>query len=177
MTNPLVLPRLIPVADIPGLPDMLRGTGILLPDEARRLDAIERTAYCLLRIDGEGERWRCRECNGKHAHATRLCIPRPFRGLRDGLHAYWQNTAVPSTDLTPTQQARRRQVGRMLGFADVLPSLADHHPETARALGTRDSSTDIGAWVFGIIDPISPARARQFMAQINAKARRTVVRL
>lgn len=177
MTSPLLLPRRVPVAEIPGMVDALRESGILTPDEAARIGAIERASFCLVRIDGMGERWRCNGCNGRHEFFTHGCIPIPYRGLRDGLRAYWQNTAVPDADLSPEQLRRRERVADALGFADALPALGEHHPETARALATRSGSTDVGVWVLGTIEPISRAKAAQYAAQINAKARRVIVRI
>jgi hypothetical protein len=176
MTSPLVLPRGVHVSEIADPRSVLRAAGILMTDEAERLDAIERAQFVLVRIDDTGERWRCRECGCKHKHFTLKCVERPFRGLRAGLLAYWQNTAARPRDLTPEQRARRLAVSQMLGFASPLPSLADRHPETAAKLATPESDFDLGSWVLGTIDPISETKARTLAALINARARQPVIR-
>jgi hypothetical protein len=173
----ILLPNGVPVSEIADPVGVLRAAGILMSEEAEQLDAIVRASHCLIRIDGIGERWRCRGCNGQHEFFTLGCIPRPFRGLRDGLRAYWQNTAVPAADLSPDQRERRAEAGKLLGFEAPLPSLATHHPEAARQVATRPGSLDIGAWVLGVVEPISTARARLYAARINSRARRTIVRL
>lgn len=177
MTSPIMLPRRVPVMDVPGLPETLRSFGILLPDEAARLDAIERSRYVLIRNDGEGERWRCGRCNAVHDHYTLFCVERPFRGVREALYAYWRHAVVRDGDLTPVQRTRRKDVASALGVADDVPDLATVHPQMARSLGTPEGSTVYGGLLLGTIDVISSARAFQFASRINSIARRTVVRL
>lgn len=172
----ILLPNGVPVSEIADPVGVLRRAGILMSEETERLDAIERSRYVLVRIDGMGERWRCRRCGSKHAHFTVACVERPFKGLREGLRVYWQNTAIPDLDLSPEQRARRREIARLMGFGD-LPSLSTHHPETARALATPDSDLDLGAWVLGTIDPVSTAKAYALAARINARVGRPLVRL
>lgn len=177
MTSPLVLPRRVRVMDVPGLPDTLRSFGILLPDEAARMDRIERSTYVLLWNNGEGERWRCGRCNAIHDHYTLFCVERPFRGVREALYAYWKHAVVRDQDLSPVQRARRRDVASALGVEDGIPDLAQHHPQMARALGTREGSTQYGGLMLGTVDPVSSAKAYQLASRINSKARRPVVRL
>lgn len=182
MTSPIALPdrRLAlpngtPVEQVQDTDSVLRSIGWATPEESRRLQMLADASYVLVRIDDVGERWRCRYCNGRHTHFTVLCTERPFRGLTHGLLAYWQNTAVPDADLAPEMRQRRANVAKALGLG--MPSLAEHHPETARALKTGERDQDFGAWVLGVIDPISPAKAFQLAARINSKARQIVVRL
>lgn len=176
MTSPYVLPRGVPVSEITDPAGVLRRAGIVLSPEAERLDAIERAQWVLVRIDGTGERWRCRECGRRHAHFTLKCTERPFRGLRGGLLAYWRNTAVPDADLAPEQRAARAALARRLGFPMPLPTLADRHPRAAAALATPASDFDLGAWVLGTIDPIPEGKALALIARINARAHATVIR-
>lgn len=177
MTGPIVLPRGVPVSELSDPLGVLRAAGVVLSEEAERLDAIERAQWCLVRIDGTGERWRCRACGCKHAHFTLQCVERPFRGLRGGLLAYWRNTAVPDRDLSPKQRGARAALARSFGFEAPLPSLGDRHPQAARALATPETDFDFGAWVLGTIDPIPEAKARILASLINARSRHTAIRI
>ncbi len=177
-------PILLPPAGIPvervsaaDRAAVLRLLGIMDAAEAARLDAVLDARWCLVRIDGVGERWRCTRCGCRHAHFTTFCVERPFRGLQDGLHAYWRSTAVPDADLSPEQRAARAEIGRTLGLGAVVPALADRHPRMARALATPGGDFDLGAWVLGTIDPITEAEARRYASLINARARQPVIRV
>lgn len=170
VTSPLILPRRVPVAEIADPVGLLRSAGITMSEEAERLVALEEARYVLVRMD-QGERWRCRECGGKHHFLTLFCTPRPWRGLRHGLSAYYQNIGSKLSDLSP---AERSQVD---GVADGVPNLADRHPRAAQALGTAPSDVDYVGWLLGTVEVISEFEARSFAATINSKARRTVVRL
>jgi hypothetical protein len=176
MSSPILLPSGVPVGEIPDPVGLLRSAGVLMTPEQERLDAIERARWVLVRIDGTGERWRCSRCNGKHVHFTVMCVPRPFRGLQEGLRAYWRHTTVADGDLTPEQQRARDTIARRLGFGAALPALAARHPETARALATTERDLDLGAWVLGTVEPITDAEARRLAATINARAHRPVIR-
>jgi hypothetical protein len=173
----VVMPERVPVAALPDPSGMVRSLGFLTPADATRLDALERASYVLVRIDGEAERWRCDRCRGKHAHFTLMCVERPFRGLRHGLLAYWQNLgAADPADLTPAQRERVGLLHSAFGGRGI-PDLRRRHPGTARALATPETDLDVGAWVLGTLDPITPAKARQLADRINARARRVVVRI
>lgn len=178
MTSPLILPRrTLPVSEIDDPVGLLRAAGIVMSEEDERRDALIAAQWVLVRIDDTGERWRCRQCGCKHTHFTLFCTPRPFRGVREGLTAYWHNTAARPRDLTPEQRDRLREVSRMLGFREPLPSLAERHPETARKMATPKSDFDLGGWLLGTIDPISPEKARELGTRINLRARRPIIRL
>lgn len=175
--NVIALPQRVPVSEVPDLAAVVRSLGFLSDEEGQRLDALAASQYVLVRIDGQGERWRCGRCNAKHTHFTLMCIERPFRGLTHGLLAYWQNVGSARTsDLSPTQQARLDSLRPLFGEERPMPNLADRHPETARRLATPERDVDLGAWVLGTIDPISPLQASVLMERINARARRAVIR-
>lgn len=177
MTSPIVLPpRTVPIADVPDLEAHVRALGMLTDEDAVRLHAIEQAQWVLVRIDGIGERWRCNRCGCRHAHFTTLCVERPFRGLREGLRAYWHNAGVANpADLSP---AMRRHKGLLDDLFDGKPpvALAERHPEMARKLATPERDLDLGVFVLGTIDPIDDKTAREKIAQINARAHRTVLR-
>lgn len=176
----IVLPgRYTPVPeDVTERAALIRALGFIPPEQAAQFDALLDASYVLVRNDG-AERARCNPkrggCNMIHAHFTLLCIPRPFRGLHEGLFAYWANVGQRRDDeLTQEQRARLKSLGPL--FTQTVP-LATVHPRTARELGTRQNDLDLGAVLLGTLDPISPLRARLYAEQINTKARRTVVRL
>lgn len=172
----LDVPRTVSVADVPDLAALVRTLGFLTPDAAERLHAIEQAQWVLVRIDGEAERWRCGRCNGKHAHFTLMCTERPFRGLREGLRAYWHNAGLANpADLSPAQQRHRVLLDEMFDGRPPV-ALADRHPELARRLATPEKDLDFGVFVLGAIDPIDERTALQKIARINARAHRTVLR-
>lgn len=169
--------RTVPIADVPDLAALVRSLGMLSPDEAARLYAIEQASWVLVRIDGEAERWRCNRCGCRHAHFTLMCVERPFRGLREGLRAYWHNTGLARpADLSPQQQQHKGLLDKMFD-GKAPPALAARHPEMARRLATPERDIDIGALTLGVVDPIDDQTARQKIARINARANRTVIRL
>lgn len=156
----------------------LRSHGFLTPDEAAKLDELARSQFFLVRIDGAGERWRCRNCNGRHQHFTKFCIELPYRGLQGGLYGYWKNVgAGDPRNLSASQRARISQVSRVLGMNQrQATNLSTLHPNTARALGGDDADIDVGADLLGTLDPISPQKARFLADLINSRARSTIVR-
>lgn len=154
-----------------------RAHGILSLEDAERLDALRQSQYCLVRIDGMGERWRCRRCNGRHTHFSLFCVERPFRGLEHALFAYWRNVgAGDAAQLSARQRARVREVGAIFGVPST-PNLSTLHPRTAQALGGDAADTDLGADLLGTLDPISPMKATLLANLINSRARQTVIRL
>lgn len=156
--------------------DAMQRAGIWTPEQSARYDALRRSTYVLVRIDGEGERWRCGLCNGRHTHFTKLCVPLPFRGLLDGLHALYANVGgARESDLSPTQKAQLDALRPIFGGSPV--PLATGHPSTAAALGTEDRDVLVGAAVLGSIDPISRAKAELYASTINFKARARIVTL
>ena len=172
----------VPVSDIPDPVGLLRRAGILMSEEAERLDAIERARYVLVRMD-QGEVWRCRNCGSKHvspvygAVFTTYCVPRPWRGLRDGLVAYFRHMSARLSDLSPAQVATLREIAPRIGRSDALPVLADHHPQAAQALGTTAGDVDYVGWLLGSVVEITEYEARRFVATINARAGRVAVRM
>jgi hypothetical protein len=170
------MPRTIPVADVPDLAEQVRALGFLTPDAAAHLDAIEQARFVLIRMD-QGEYWRCGRCGGKHSVPdigpvlTRMCIPRPWRGIAEGLYAYYQHLGARSADLSPEQRRRASTI------AGALPDLATRHPQAARALKTRPNDLDYVGWMIGSIVEISEQDARRYAALINGRAYREVVRL
>lgn len=164
----------VPVAEMPDVAAHVRSLGFLTPDAAARLDAIERAKYVLVKMDA-GEYWRCGRCGGKHSVPdvgpvlTKFCVPRPWRGLQQGLYAYYQHLGARSTDLTPEQR------GRAASIAASLPDLATSHPQAAQALNTRSGDLEYVAWMIGSVVEISEADARAYAQRINARAYRTVI--
>lgn len=174
----ILLPEPTPLRPQQDVSALVRALGFLTDDEGKQLDALAAAQFVLVRIDGQGERWRCSRCNAKHTHFTLHCIERPFRGLTHGLLAYWQNVGAARTrDLSPTQQARLASLAPLFGEDRPLPNLADRHPETARRLATPERDVDLGAFVLGTLDPISPLQASVLVERINSRARRPLIRL
>jgi hypothetical protein len=180
MTSPSVLTMLPPVApvDVPALAaPKLRALGILTPDEAARLDAIERASWCLVKMD-QGEYWRCGRCGCVHKVTgvgpvlTYYCVPFPCRGIREALAAHYKHAGARSGDLSPRQ---RLGIEEVLGD-DETPELADHHPDLARRLHTPERDVEYVGLVLGTVEPISPEDARRYASLINARAHRTVVK-
>lgn len=153
----------------------LRSFGFLSPEEAARLDTLAQSKWFLVRIDGAGERWKCGHCGGRHAHFTKFCIEKPWRGLEGALYGYWTNVGAgdPRT-LSPRQALRVRQIGKALGLPPQM-NLSTLHPQAARALGGDDADTDIGANVLGTLDEITESKARLLADLINARARRPII--
>jgi hypothetical protein len=179
MTSPSVLtlpPRIAP-ADVPALAaPKLRALGILTPDEAARLDAIERAQWCLVKMD-QGEYWRCGRCGCVHKVTgvgpvlTYYCVPFPCRGVREALAAHYKHAGTKPGDLSPRQRG-----GLAALDGDGVPDLADHHPDLARRLHTPERDVEYVGLVLGTVEPISEADARRYASLINARARRTVVK-
>jgi len=168
--------RTVPVSDVPDLAAHVRALGFLTPPDAARLDAIEQARYVLVKMD-QGEYWKCGRCGGRHSVPdvgpvlTRLCVPRPWRGLAQGLYAYYQHLGARSADLSPEQRSRATAI------TASLPDLAAHHPQAARALKTPAGDMDYVGWLIGSVVEISEADARKYAALINGRAYREVVRL
>lgn len=175
MTSPIALPATVPIAEIPDIASVLRSFGMLTPEDAARLDAIEQAHYVLIRMD-QGEYWRCGRCGGKHSLPdigpvlTKLCTPRPWRGLNQGLYAYYQHLSARKSDLSPEQASRLDALGG-------LPSLAEHHPQSARRLLTGTNDLDVVGWLIGSVVEISESDARSYAKRINDRAYRTIVRI
>lgn len=145
------------------------------------IDRIKAGRFFLVKIAGNGDVWRCRNCGGKHRYFTLLCVEQPFSGLTDGLHAYWRTVGVHAAKdlLPPTERRRLEQIERLV-LGD-LPDLSVSHPLLARTVGTGLRDIDVGAFTFtatdetpaslalGRLEPISRAAARQLVERINAK--------
>lgn len=164
----------VPIAEIPNLDAIVRSLGFLTPDQAARLDALERARWVLVKMD-QGEYWRCGRCNGIHSVPdvgpvlTRMCVPRPWRGLGQGLYAYSQHLGARAQDLTPEQQARAT------ALTAVLPELATAHPAAAARLGTSSQDLEVVGWLIGGVVEISEADARRYAARINVRAHRPLI--
>ncbi len=154
----------------------IKRAGFWTPEESARFDAVRNSSYCLVRIDGDGERWKCRRCGGRHTHYTLFCISRPFRGLSHALYAYWANAgSAREQDLSPAQRANLETLAPIFGNRPV--PLATAHPATSAALATDERDVMVGATVLGSIDPISRAKASLYVELINSKARQRVITL
>lgn len=167
------------IAEMPTVAERLaamKRAGIWSPEEAARFDAIVASEYCLVRIDGDGERWRCNRCNAKHTHFTLMCVERPFKGLRQGLKAYWANAgSARASDLSPTQRERLDALAPIFGDRPI--PLATAHPKTAAGMNVADRDVMVGALILGSIDPISRAKALLLASVINARAGQRVIDL
>src|SRR4051812_7659624 len=84
------------------------------------------STYFLVRIDGLGERGKCRRCGRKHEYFTLMCVERPWCGIDGGLFGYYQTLgAQPREQLSPTQQARLKVLDVAFGpGASTRPDLA-----------------------------------------------------
>lgn len=177
MTSPALAPRRVAIADVPDLEAHVRALGFLTPADAARLDAIERARFILVRNDG-GERWRCGRCGRRHEFYTVHCVPFPMRGIAHGLYAVLRNLGdVDPRDLSPEQRARLAAFEVKAAGGRSIPLLAARHPNWARTLATPKGSADYVTWALGSVEEIAEAQARAYATQINAKARRIVVRL
>jgi len=169
MTGPTIA-----VADVQDLDALVRGLGWLTPGQAARLDALDRARWVLVRMD-QGEYWRCGRCGGTHSVPdvgpvlTRFCVPRPWRGLSQGLYAYSQHLGARAADLTPEQQRRAALLG------GGLPDIASRHPLSAAQLGTASRDLEIVAWLLGSVVEIEEADARRYAARINVRAHRPLI--
>lgn len=167
--------RTVPIADVPDLAAQVRALGFLTPEDAARLDAVEQARYVLVKMD-QGEYWRCGRCGCTHSVPdigpvlTRFCVPRPWKGLSQGLYAYYQHLSVRASDLSPGQASR-------LDALSGLPSLADRHPRSARLLKTGAHDADIVGWLIGSVVEISEADAKRYAALINGRAYKPIVRM
>lgn len=170
------MPAVADMATVSERIDAIKRAGFWTPEEASRFDALKSSEYCLVRIDGEGERWRCNRCNAKHTHFTLMCVERPFRGLASGLHAYWANVGTARTsDLSPSQRERLDVLAPIFGGRPV--PLADGHADMAAGMAVDDRDVMVGALVLGSIDPISRGKAQLLASLINARARQRVIAL
>lgn len=146
--------------------DVVRGLGFLTPEDYACLEAIEKSRYFLLRIDGPaGERWRCKRCHAKHAYFTLMCVERPFAGRDAALHGYWQHTgaAFLRNDLPPEYRAGLRILDQR------YQELASGHPLTAHSVQIDQRDAGLFSLELGVLEPISPARAAMLAAAINAR--------
>ncbi len=147
------------------LPDWTIGT----PEEAARLEAerqrILASSYFLVRISGQWDRWRCRNCHGHHPYLTLRCIEQPFSGLDGGLYAVWKAVGAHEVlpTLSPAQRAKFDRVAALFSGAD----LASSHPRTARGLAVAETDADLGAISLGLLEPISKTKAQVLVDRIN----------
>jgi hypothetical protein len=178
--NSIALPdgRLhIPVSEIPDLAAMIRAQGWMTTEDDAQAQALLNARYVLVYNDGD-EKLRCERCNRKHMYFTRFCIERPWRGLQHALYGYWVNVGATNPgDLTPVQRARLKALDPFFGGSRSPIPLSTSHPRTAHALGTPETSADMGATVLGSLDVITPLKAAMLADQINTAARRVVIRI
>lgn len=130
---------------------------------------ILRNKFFLVKIAGNGDVWKCRNCGNKHRYLTLMCIEQPFSGLTHGLWAYYRTVGLQGAEniLPPSQRLRYQQLARL--FAAGAPDLATSHPETARALLTNERDADVGAFSLGLLEPITKQKAQQLVHIINGR--------
>jgi hypothetical protein len=126
--------------------------------------------YLVKQGDTFGERLPCVNCQNRHEHITLNCIPKPFNGMLSGLYAYYslkKHNGVYA-HMTPSEQARFRQISSMLGG---MPDLSTSHPEMANKmmqdLGLNDAK--LGGVSLGILQGIAPKEAHSLERRINDK--------
>jgi hypothetical protein len=138
------------------LPPNARVQGFLEPPElVAERERRKANSWFLVRNNGEaGERWRCGRCNGLHSHFTYRCIPRPWRGIVEALFAFVQT--VPDDPRTPR-------------ITLPLANIAQRHPQTTRLLQSDPEAQELFAISIGVVEPISPERAKLFMDAINGQ--------
>lgn len=150
------------------LPNWTIGT----PEQAEAIEEHRRrllaSRYFLVKIAGNGDVWRCRNCNAKHTYLTLHCIEQPFPGVYGGLYAYYHTVTASGAHLAfdPVQQARYDRFKELFDLQQ-LPDLATGHPMLARALATSDNEADIGALSLGVLEPITKTEAERFAGWIR----------
>lgn len=145
------------------------------PEQIAERDRILRSQFFLVRTSanaGIGETLRCRSCKAVHRYLTLLCVERPFSGLTGGIYAYYQTMGISGAidSLTPVQRARLDRMVELI--SDRTPNgadLATGHPRTAASIGVAERDAELGAIALGVVEPISKARARQYVDRINAR--------
>ena len=164
---------------------------VLLPwfypdaDTERERERILRGRYFLVKTQGLGLPWKCSPkkggCGGVHPYLTLRCVPRPFSGLTRGLFALWQSVANYGQEhhLSPANQSRFRDLGRIFDPVKGLPDLASAHPETARSLGAHPGDVDMGGYSFvamdasnaalGVVEVLTPSEAQRWGRKINLR--------
>lgn len=168
-------PLLLPNGDTIARPDWMP-----TPEEEKERLAILAAQFFLVRIGGNGDVWRCRNCGGKHRYLTLRCIEQPFSGLTHGLYAYYKTVGAFGAEafMSPPERARYDRLGQMFEQTSRTPDLATSHPQLARQIGTAEHESDVGAFSFvatepsayalGILEPITRDVARRLARRINA---------
>lgn len=163
MTSPIVLPPWLQTEE-----------------QEREKHKILASRFFLVKIGGNGDVWRCRNCKGKHRYLTLMCVEQPFSGLSRGLYAYYRTVGVHGAEsyLSPSERARYRRLAEAFGPLNV-PDVASSHPQMARSIGTAERDADVGALSFvatvpsstalGLVEPIDREKARRLAARINMR--------
>lgn len=140
-------------------------------DTMKEQDELLSQMFYLVRQGDEfGERLRCVECNQRHMYITLKCVEKPISGLANGLYAYYRalkdNRA--EQELSPSQHARLEEIHRVLM---QMPDLSKVHPQLARKMVKDIGPSDLqmGAVSLGILEGISPTKARQLVEKINER--------
>src|SRR5215210_6019374 len=137
------------------LPPGTKVQGFLEPPEVvAERERRKANSWFLLRNNGEaGERWTCGRCQAKHEYFTLQCLPRPWNGLVEALYAFIQTE--PENPLTPR-------------ITFPLANIAQRHPHTTRLLQSDPEAQELFALSIGLVEPITPTRARMFIEAINS---------
>lgn len=168
-------PLYLPNGDTIARPDWMP-----TPEEEAERERILASQFYLVKIGGNGDVWRCRNCGGKHRYLTLRCIEQPWSGLTHGLYAYYKTVGAYGVEsfMQPKEKARYDRLGAMFGETAALPDLASAHPQTVRATIQRtEQDADIGAYSFvarelsahalGVLEPITRDVARRLVRRIN----------
>lgn len=175
MLDPLYLPdgRVVAPRITVGRDGTPRVAGTMSRREWEQLRAIERSEYFLFRNDGGalGERLPCRwhmvdPLTGKndpfakpvhHMHISSMCVPLPFRGLKEGLFVM-------------ARYATEGYKGSILKAATDLPDLSIGHPQTARDWVAQAAADEtVGAVLLSLPEPITKEEAQHFVDEINSR--------
>jgi hypothetical protein len=137
-------------------------------------DRLLRSQFFLVRTSansGIGESLRCRRCKAVHRFLTLLCIERPFSGLTGGIYAYYQTMGATGAinSLTPVQRARLDRMAQLIADNSNIADLAVTHPRMAASMNVAERDAELGAIALGVMEPISKARAQQYVDRINAR--------
>ena len=139
------------------------------PEEAAAMERDRQrllaSSYFLVRISGQWDRWRCRNCHGHHPYLTLRCIEQPFSGLTGGMYAVWHTLGAQEVlpTLSPAQRAKLDRLATIFSGVD----LARSHPRTVRGLAVAETDGDLGAIALGLLEPVSKAYAQALVDRIN----------
>lgn len=150
------------------------------PEQEAERRRILASRFFLVKIGGNGDVWRCRNCKGKHRYLTLMCVEQPFSGLTRGLYAYYRTVGIHGAEsyLSQAEQRRYKRLKEAFGPLNA-PDVASSHPQMARSIGTAERDADVGAFTFvatvpsstalGLVEPIDRDKAARLARRINMR--------